>query len=174
MFPNQFLCAIASSVIFACLPFESARSEQHSLPETKELIVGHWIGEGDNIVDPYTFHTVNCSNGRFGTIFMQEGKDHLVYIGNWETDGTTITHHGEVVATFDRQTFDLLSTTEDRFSNTYHIVLLTENLFVYEWRGQITRRFLARRAENDGQFVRDEISRDWFVYIACYSGDQTS
>lgn len=165
---------IFSSLIATVLPSSDARSEDLSKAETENLIVGFWTGRVADADPPYVFETVNCSNGRSGTRIVQKGQDDFVYLGTWDTDGETLTHHADRVARFETDSGRLLSVTGDEFSNTYHIVILTEDLFVYEWRGRVTRRFFAEHDDLEDNHSAESVSRGWLIHIACYAENQTS
>ena len=161
-YPSARLALLAA---FTCCVFvAAAKSEELSRSFAQKLLTGHWIGEGASSKGPYAFHSVNCANGRFAVAVERSNENTRIYFGHWTTDGTTMTHASEKSGLFDAISLDMLSMRADRFSNRYHIVEITESLMIYEWRGEPTRRFEAKRpAEN---------SEDWnekLTQLACDS-----
>ncbi|MGC1430489.1 MAG: hypothetical protein WA822_18025 [Albidovulum sp.] len=150
------------AALINCALVLTAKSEDLSRILAEKLLAGHWIGEGEDSKGPYFFHTINCTNGRFAVAVVREKQDTFIYFGHWRTDGTTITHDSEKNGLFEPMSLDVISIETDRFSNRYHIVELTEAVMVYEWRGESTRRFEAKRAGGSSGVSREKLS-----HIAC-------
>lgn len=146
-------------MIAICLLPDEVKSKELSGSLAGEMLTGHWVGQGDDTENPYIFHSVNCANGRFATAVIREGQDSFIYFGFWETDGLTIVHEAEKSGTFDPETLVPHSMKDEHFSNRYHLVELTESLMVYEWRGQTTRRFEARRPDQNWEFSLQGLDR---------------
>ncbi|MEO9514970.1 MAG: hypothetical protein ABJH45_08335 [Paracoccaceae bacterium] len=159
MTSKDLLNSTVASMCIICLLAVEVKSEEISSNIASKMLAGHWIGQVDDSENPYTFHNVNCTNGRFATAVIRDGSDIAIYFGSWETDGATITHDAKRSGTFDPESLDVLSLKDEHFSNRYHIVELTEALMFYEWRGQITRRFEARRTGLSSGVFRERLNR---------------
>lgn len=147
-----------------CSATMAAKSDGISNTLAQNLLIGHWTGESANSTGPFQFHTMNCANGRFAVAVIQAKKDTFIYFGSWKTDGATMTHKSEVSGTFGGKSLDMRSIKSDSFENLYHIVELTKSSMIYEWRGELTRRFEAQRDRRSSEISTEELNR-----LACTS-----
>ena len=134
-----------AGVIFLCSLSSWGFSQPLPQPDAKWMLTQYWIGQSEDSKGTYEFHTLNCLNDRFAVALMREDQDTEIFFGAWSTDGATFTHDTELKGVFDLDAFDMLSIGSVDFQNSYHIVELTDDRTVYEWRGKSsTRRFEAR------------------------------
>ena len=164
---NIMQSAIVRSAVLAAIgnfaAFSAVKSEEILNVRTDDVLVGHWVGGGDTLEAPYTFHNVNCESGRFATAIRRADRDVYVYFGEWETDGATIVYDAEKSGFFDRETLSLISVADEDFLNVYHLVEVTEARMLYEWRGEVTRRFEAQKTNRNTDESR------WLRRLACES-----
>lgn len=156
------------SIIWAlilCMIAASAAPDTASRDYAEKHLLGHWVGDGDNSDNPYKFQVLHCANGRFGLAIKRQDESFTLYFGSWQTDGETVVQMSEISSTVEPHTFEVSTTISDVFSNIYHIVELTDDRFVYEWRDETTRRFEAEKLRGISDDLSDKLHR-----LACEGG----
>ena len=136
---------VYAGVTFLCSLSSWGLSQPLQPSDVRWMLTQYWIGESQDSKGAYEYHSVHCPNDRYALAVIRNDQNTEIFFGAWSTDGTTFKHVNELKGVFDLDGFDMLSIGVIKFEDTYHIVELTDDRTVYEWRGETrTRRFEAR------------------------------